>query len=134
MYEHILQLVKRCNKITELDLASCGLDDGFGEENKSWLIAIFEKLSQSLVKLRLPATIKIYHEFLKSVPKLGYLWMAPWIYIDEYEDSTDIMKEYPHIFFNEGTAKIAHCANEYFEPEQGLWEVKCPAVDLFKTQ
>ena len=134
MYEHILQLVKRCNKITELDLASCGLDDGFGEENKSWLIAIFEKLSQSLVKLRLPATIKIYHEFLKSVPKLGYLWMAPWIYIDEYEDSTDIMKEYPHIFFNEGTANIAHCADEYFEPEKGLWEVKCPAVDLFKTQ
>ena len=134
MYEHILQLVKRCNKITELDLASCGLDDGFGEERKSWLIAIFENLSQSLVKLRLPATIKIYHEFLKSVPKLGYLWTAPWIYSDEYEDATDIMKEYPHIFFNEGTANIAHCADEYFEPEKGLWEVKCPAVDLFKTQ
>jgi hypothetical protein len=138
MYEHILQLVKRCNNITELDLAGCGLDDGFVEEHQNWLIAIFDNLSQSLVKLQLPgwlpATSTIYHEFLKSVPKLGYLWIAPWIQSDEYGDATDIMKEYPHIFFNEGTAKIAHCANEHFEPEKGLWEVKCPTVDLFKTQ
>ena len=70
------------------------------------------------------------------MPKLRYLWKAHWTHSnpDQYGDSTEIMKEYKHIFFNEGTAKIAHCANEYFEPEKGLWEVKCPAVDLFKTQ
>ena len=140
VYEHVLQLVKRCNNITELDLDRCDLDiarveeDNDPKENQHCLIAISKNLSQSLVKLQLGTTSTIYHEFLESLPKLRYLWKAPWTHSDQYGDSTEIMKEYKHIYFNEGTAKIAHCANEYFEPEKGLWEVKCPAVDLFKTQ
>jgi hypothetical protein len=61
MYEHILQLVKRCNNITELDLYRCDLDiarvegDNDPKENQHCLIAISKNLSQSLVKLRLPA-------------------------------------------------------------------------------
>ena len=144
VYEHIFQLVKRCKNITELDLAHCDLDiarndgdnrDNDPKENQHCLIAISENLSQSLVKLQLDATSTIYHGFLKSLPKLRHLWKAPWTSRNyEYGDATEIMKEYPHIFFNEGTAKIAHCAVEDFEPGQELWEVKCPAVDLFKTQ
>ena len=97
-------------------------------ENQSSLIAISENLSQSLVKLQLPDHSVLYHDFLKSLPKLRYLWKEPFQNIDE--DATMLMKEYSRIFFNEGTAKIAHCSNEYFEPQQGFWELKCAAVDL----
>ena len=86
-----------------------------------------KNLNQSLVKLQLPDHSFLYHEFIKSLPKLSYLWKEPWI---NGEDGIEIMEEYPQISFNEGTAKIAHCANEYFEPEQGFWELKCSAVDL----
>ena len=138
LYKHILTLVKRCKNITELDLHNCELTNYFGEpeDNHNCLIAISENLSQSLVKLQLPDHSCLYREFLKSLPKLRYLWKANWNWknpnaIERLSMlSTDIMKEYPHIFFNEGTAKIAHCANEYFEPKQGFWEVNCNAVDL----
>ena len=123
--KHIVPLVKRCKNITELDLNGCDLDfDRF----LICLIAIFKNLSQSLVKLQLPDHSFLYTECIKSLPKLRYLWMVNCI------KDTNVMKNFPHVFFNEGTAKIAHCANEYFEPEQGFWEVKCPVVDLSKTQ
>ena len=131
--EHIESLFKRCNNITELDLHHCDQadDDSFdnedNEDNQSFLIAIAENLSQSLIKLQLPDHSFLYHEFIKSLPKLRYLWK-------EGGDATEIMKQYPQISFNEGTAKIAHCANEYFEPEQGFWELKCAAVDLSRTR
>ena len=61
------------------------------------------------------------------------------------------MKEYPLIVLNKETAEIAYStgeysceyfeqeqiaysADEYFEPEQGFWEVKCPVVDISKIQ
>ena len=81
LYEHILPLVKRCKNITELDLYRCDLDvdrfeyhDGGPEENQNSLIAISENLSESLVKLQLPDHSMLFHEFLKSLPKLRYLW------------------------------------------------------------
>ena len=133
--KHIVPLVKRCKNITELDLNGCDLDsDRFHinhenpKENQKCLIAISENLSQSLVKLQLPDHSLLYHEFIMSLPKLRYLWMV------NCRKDTNMMKQFPHVFFNEGTAKIAHCANEYFEPEQGFWEMKCPVVDLSKTQ
>ena len=133
--KHIVPLVKRCKNITELDLNGCDLDsDRFhinpenSRENQKCLIAISENLSQSLVKLQLPDHSLLYHEFIMSLPKLRYLWTIP------HANDTNMMKRFPHVFFNEGTAKIAHCANDYFEPEQGFWEVKCPVVDLSKTQ
>jgi hypothetical protein len=55
--KQIVQLVKRCNNITELDLAGCDLDVDLeygAEEFQNCLIAISENLSQSLVKLHLP--------------------------------------------------------------------------------
>ena len=54
-----------------------------------------------------------------------------WNYKDPEDD---IMKEYPLIILNEGTAKIASCSSEYFEPDQGLWELKWTAVDFSKTK
>ena len=133
--KQIVPLVKRCKNITELDLNGCDLDsDRFHinpenpKENQNCLIAISENLSQSLVKLQLPDHSLLYHEFIMSLPKLRYLWTIP------HANDTNMMKRFPHVFFNEGTAKIAHCANDYFEPEQGFWEVKCPVVDLSKTQ
>ena len=134
---YILPLLQRCKNITELDLKKCDLDrDRFDfhlppDENQKCLIAISKHLSQSLVKLQLPDHSFLYHEFIKSLPKLRYLWKEPWI---NGEDGTEIMEEYPQISFNQGTAKIAHCANEYFEPEQGFWELKCTAVDLARTR
>jgi len=131
--KHIESLLKRCNNITELDLHDCDLADDVdldNEDNQRFLIAITENLSQNLIKLQLPDHIFLSHGFIKSMPKLRYLWKAP--FLDGEVDK--IMKEYPQISFNEGTAKIAHCANEYFEPEQGFWEVKCPVVDISKIQ
>ena len=137
--KHVVQLVKRCNSISELDLKDCrlyidGYDfDGEPNENENYLLAISENLSQSLIKLQLPY-MNIYYivhrRFLNSLPKLRYLWM--WDYKDS--DSINIMKEYPLIVLNEGTAKIASCSSEYFEPDQGFWELKCTAVDFSKTK
>ena len=143
--EHVVQLVKRCKSISELDLKECwlyidGYDfDGEPDENQNYLLAISENLSQSLIKLQLPGGINIYHivyrRFLNSLPKLRYLWTRNCK--DSYDD---IMKEYlsssirERIVLNEGTAKIASCSSEYFEPDQGFWELKCTAVDLSKTQ
>jgi hypothetical protein len=136
--KHVVQLVKRCNSISELDLKECrlyidGYDfDGEPDENENYLLAISENLSQSLIKLQLPYIniyYIVYRRFLNSLPKLRYLWM--W----DYKDSDDdIMKEYPLIVLNEGTAKIASCPYEYFEPDQGFWELKCTAVDTTPSQ
>ena len=134
LYEHILPLVKRCKNITELDLYRCDLDvdrfeyhDGGPEENQNSLIAISENLSETLVKLQLPDHSMLFHDFLKSLPKLRYLW-------NKSKVASMIIEKYPLIVLNEGTAKIAHGANEFFEPEQGFWDVKCDAIDFSKTQ
>ena len=121
--KHIVQLVKRCKNITELDLDGCDLDDGFVEENQNCLIAISENLSQSLIKLQLPEQSILYHEFLKSLPKLRYLWSHNGEFI------CDFMKEYPLIFLNKGLSDIAHSIDEYFQPEKGFWEMKCASAD-----
>ena len=121
--KHIVQLVKRCNNITDLDLDGCDLDDGLVEENQNCLIAISENLSQSLVKLELPDQSILYHEFLKSLPKLRYLWSHNGEFI------CDFMKEYPLIFLNKGLSDIAHSIDEYFQPEKGFWEMKCASAD-----
>ena len=133
--KQIVQLVKRCNNITELDLADCDVDidvdswirwfRGF-EDFENCLIAISENLSQSLVKLRLPSHSMLCHEFLKSLPKLQNLW----INIEGDMNRNFDMKEYPHIVLNEGTPKIAYSTYEYFEPRQGFWEIKCTTIDF----
>ena len=126
LYKNILPLVKRCNNISELDISLCDLDVALDVENKQILIAISENLSQSLVKLHLSDHSILYPEFLNSLPKLRYLWI--------YTRDTTIMKEYPLIVLNKGTAKIAYSADEYFEPEQGFWEIKCRSVDFSELQ
>ena len=131
--KQIVQLVKRCNNITELDIAGCDVDvdldnleDGF-EDFQNCLVAISENLSQSLVKLCLPDHSILCHEFLKSLPKLQNLW------INGDAKNFD-MKQYPHIVLNERTSKIAYSTYEYFEPRQGFWEIKCTTTDFSKTQ
>jgi hypothetical protein len=133
--KQIVQLVKRCNNITELDLAGCDydvdLEDNWyidSEEFQKCLSAISENLSQSLVKLCLPSHSILCHEFLKSLPKLQNLWIN-----NEDVENFD-MKQHPHIVLNEGTAKIAYSTYEYFEPSQGFWEIKCTTVDFSKPQ
>ena len=136
IYEPILSLVKHCKKITELDLDGCDLDiDRFDTdleygagEFQNCLIAISKYLSQSLVKLQLPDHSILYHEFLKSLPKLQNIGI-------NNEDATSIMKEYPLIVLNKGPrSKIAYSTNEYFVPRQGFWEIKCATIDFSKPQ
>jgi len=135
--KQIVQLVKRCNHITELDLNGCDWEavrlDG-SEKFQNCLIAISENLSQSLVKLHLPRKSILYHEFLKSLPKLQNLWVTN--KDAEYFNMKWAlnMKEYPHIVLNEGTSKIAYSTYEYFEPRQGFWEIKCTTIDFSKPQ
>ena len=136
IHEPILSLVKHCKKITELDLDGCDLDiDRFDTdleygagEFQNCLIAISKYLSQSLVKLQLPDHSILYHEFLKSLPKLQNIGI-------NNEDATSIMKEYPLIVLNKGPrSKIAYSTNEYFVPRQGFWEIKCATIDFSKPQ
>ena len=141
IYKHVLSLVKHCKNITELDLDGCDLDiDRFDTdleygavESQNCLIAISKYLSQSLVKLQLPDHSILYHEFLNLLPKLRYLWIfTRGGARDTNTNNNTIMKDYPLIVLNKRTAKIAFSADEYFEPEQGFWEVKCTSVDFSK--
>ena len=136
IHEHVLSLVKHCKNITELDLDGCDLDiDRFdtdleygGVESQNCLIAISKYLSQSLVKLQLPDHSILYHEFLKSLPKLQNIG------INNYE-AIFIMQEYPLIVLNKGPrSKIAHSSTEYFVPRDGFWEIKCATIDFSKPQ
>ena len=136
IHEHVLSLVKRCKNINELDLDGCDLDiDRFDTdleygavESQNCLIAISKYLSQSLVKLQLPNHSILYHEFLKSLPKLQNIG------INNYE-AIFIMQEYPLIVLNKGPrSKIAHSSTEYFVPRDGFWEIKCATIDFSKPQ
>jgi len=136
IHEHVLSLVKHCKNITELDLDGCDLDiDRFDTdleygavESQNCLIAISKYLSQSLVKLQLPDHSILYHEFLKSLPKLQNIG------INNYE-AIFIMQEYPLIVLNKGPrSKIAHSSTEYFVPRDGFWEIKCATIDFSKPQ
>ena len=124
-YKHILPLVKRCKNVTELDLGGFEPYCDFDEENEKCLIAISENLSQSMVKLQLPDDCILNHEFLKSLPKLRYLWT------NNEEFTCSLLKDYPLIILNKDNRNpsIVHCA-EYFEPEQGFWDVKCTVVNF----
>ena len=140
--EHMVKLLKRCKNITELDLFCCGLDwpdrATRKETEQRTLVAISENLSESLVKLQLPDDSFVYPGFLNSLPKLQYLWHQgtdPPSATNPHQDKTWIRSQFPQIAINEGNAQIASCANEYFEPNLGFWELKCTAVDLdFHTE
>ena len=123
----MVQLLKRCKNITELDINGSFI----GARDPTQLLAISENLSQSLVKLRLPNNTVITQSFLNSLPKLKYIWREvvgkrhP-----QHQDGTWIKSQYPQISYNEGNSQIACCAIENFEPKLGFWELKCTAVDL----
>ena len=130
--EHMEKLLKRCKKITELDLYSCGLDrhdKARKDTEQRTLMAISENLSQSLVKLQLPDDIIVHPGFLNSLPKLKYLWHQGRKMKGTPQNKTWIKSLFPQIAINEGDAKIA-CCNEYSEPKFGFWELKCSAVEL----
>ena len=144
--QHLVKLLKRCKKITELDLYCCNLHEDvsvYGRNNteQRTLMAISENLSQSLVKLQLPDHSIIYPGFLNSLPRLKYLWhqgryccKSKLYCSSKYSPcATHQMKsQFPQIAFelHLGNAQIANCANEYFEPKLGFWELKCTNVDL----
>ena len=132
--EHMVKLLNRCKNITELDLLGCDLNHengGLEHAEQRTLMAISENLSQSLVKLQLPDHSIIYPDFLNSLPRLKYLWhqwrdSPNWNY---EQDNSWIESQFPQIAFNEGIPQIANCANEYFEPKFGFWELKCTALE-----
>ena len=144
--QHLVKLLKRCKNITELDLYCCNLHEDvsvYGRNNteQRTLMAISENLSESLVKLQLPDHSIIYPGFLNSLPKLKYLWhqgrycCKSKLYCSSKYSlcATRQMKsQFPQIAFELylGNTQIANCANEYFEPKLGFWELKCTAVDL----
>ena len=132
--EHMVKLLNRCKNITELDLLGCDLnkEDGLNHPEQRTLMAISENLSLSLVKLQLPDHSFIYPDFLNSLPKLKYLWHQrrnPLPTSHPRQDNTWIESQFPQIAFNEGIPQIANCANEYFEPKFGFWELKCTALE-----
>ena len=136
--EHMVKLLNRCKNITELDLLGCDLNHENGElkhAEQRTLMAISENLSQSLVKLQLPDHSIIYPDFLNSLPKLKYLWHQWRDYLNSrpnwnyQRDNSWIESQFPQIAFNEGIPQIANCANEYFEPKFGFWELKCTALE-----
>ena len=123
----IVQLLKRCKNITDLDIKGSFMSE-------KALLAISENLSQSLFKLRLSNNTVITQSFLNSLPKLKYIWREvvrkrnP-----QHQDGTWIKSQYPQISYNEGNSQIACCAIENFEPKLGFWELKCTVADIPKT-
>ena len=126
----MVQLLKRCKNITELDINGSFI----GARDPTQLLAISENLSQSLVKLPLPNNTVISQDFLNSLPKLKYLWrQVVGKRNTQHQDGTWIKSQYPQISYNEGNSQIACCAIENFEPKLGFWELKCTVADIPKS-
>lgn len=113
--ENIQNLVKRCNKLVELDLR-------FTDVGNEGVTAIIENLSQHLVKVVLPASVEIgkVFELGRSTPKLKYL-----SYVDEMDEEdifgAELKRKFPHLTINQWWNLIAHPGLEVNQ----FWEIKC---------
>ena len=121
--EHIKTLVKRCNKITELNVGGCHFI------TKQSLNFIIEHLQETLVKLNL-ADVRFDSSDifkLKSMKKLRllcYYW---------HFDCIELKEQLPNlpISSNHDDTKIAIPSHSEYILKKGLWEIKVEEEELF---
>ena len=121
--EHIKTLVKRCNKITELNVGGCHFI------TKQSLNFIIEHLQETLVKLNL-ADVRFDSSDifkLKSMKKLRllcYYW---------HFDCIELKEQLPNlrISSNHDDTKIAIPSHSEYILKKGFWEIKVEEEELF---
>ena len=126
--DNVKNLVKRCDKLTELDLQNTCI-------TSAAVIAINENLSQSLKRILLPDQIDvaIVLELGISMPKLQYLWYYGPPSLDDAdlidEIALDRLKKHlSHIIINGYSQPIA---NPHSGHTDEFWEIKCKQTDQF---
>ena len=121
--EHIKTLVKRCNKITELNVGGCHFI------TKQSLNFIIEHLQETLVKLNIADvrfdSCDIFK--LKSMRKLRllcYYW---------HFDCIELKEQLPNlrISSNHDDTKIAIPSHSEYILKKGFWEIKVEEEELF---
>ena len=129
--EHIDTLVKRCNKISELNLR-CTSITNFSIDN------IVMHLNLSLEKLNVGCTNIEDHTALLP---LGYIKTLKILQCQDFKDSElDIkesekieilQKKLPTIRINKDNFSIASSNLHFFEYENGIWEIRAKQQQLF---
>ena len=126
--EHLNILIKRCTKITELNLSYCeSITNNSLESIVTHLNSSLEKLDVShtkidttaLIKLRSVETLKIlccYHKELQ-----GIFW----------EETMNLNKNLPQVSINEDNVYIASPFEPGDDHFDGFWEIKADIQELF---
>jgi len=123
--EHVDTLIRRCKKITELDLSGTKITNDSVESIVKHLNCL-EKLNVRYTNIGFYTLLQ-----LKSIPTLKSLHFGC------KEDTEAIMKiklQLPHISINEGYINIAgptKCVNGSFDLDW-FWEIKAKKQDLFR--
>jgi len=131
--EHVKKLVKRCNKITHLDLAGTKIT------NDS-VHSIIEHLKTSLEELNVHGTDVDFTSLLelKSMPAMKTLiCFDPYNNDDHAEDIENLKQQLPNIRINKeeelSIARSCKTVNESMDFDW-IWEIRSKEQDLFARQ
>jgi len=125
--EHVNTLVRRCSKITELDLSGTSITNESLESIITHLKSL-EKLDLDFTNIDLSSILQ-----LKSIPTLKILRC----YYGQNEENTEKIKnlkqQLPHIMINEDDFHIACSLKEGNNSidEDCFWEIRAEQQDLF---
>ena len=127
--EHVNTLVRRCNKITELDLSFTDITNGSVDSIIGHLNSL-EKFTIHYTKIDFSTLLQ-----LKSIPTLKILRCSfGWGQSEEdIEKIKNLKLQLPHISINEEHLHIASSTKEVngsIDPDW-LWEIKAKQQDLF---
>ena len=122
--EHVNTLVKRCNKITELDLSGTSITNDSLQSIITHLKCL-EKLDLDFTNIDLSSMLQ-----LKSIPTLKILRC----FYGQNEENTEKIKnlkqQLPHIRINEDDFHIA-CSSKEVDNPDWFWEIRAKQQDLF---
>ena len=125
---HVKVLVKRCNKITELDLSFTSITNNCVNSIATYLNSSLEKLDVSHTKIDSTALLQ-----LRSVGTLKVLHCLKGRKIEKIKIK-NLRKNLPQLSINKRQDALSSIATstDTFDYENGLWEIKAEAqfVDL----
>jgi len=125
--EHVNTLVKRCNKITELDLSGTSITNDSLESIITHLKSL-EKLDLDFTNIDPSSILQ-----LKSIPSLKILRCFHGENKENPEKIKNLKQQLPHIRINEDDFHIAYSAKEVnnsIDPDW-FWEIRAKQQDLF---
>ena len=122
---HVMALVERCNKITELDLSFTSITNDCVDSIATHLNSSLEKLDVSHTKIDSTALLQ-----LRSVGTLKVLRCS----VKKINKRRNLRKNLPQVIINkdEYLSSIATSTSDTVDYENGFWEIKAEAqfVDL----